>query len=211
MGEVPKVATPLDMAAVRARLRTRYGNLGGDLLAALIAVETSQGKRCFNWNVGNLSAGGFRTSGQEYFVSQSYWRPEWFNDASHRLHDAMLAGKVPSAFQAFGSLEDGMQAFERLLAQKGYEPLIRAANVGDVAAFVQALHETGYSKDYGPQHIPTFRSILQSWGVQTLQGSSQQGQGSSVVGWMVVGLTVALTVGVFWGTIRKRSRGNLSR
>ena len=129
-------------------------------------VETANGKGIKNYNFGNLSAGGIY-NGVEKIVYPTYWRPPWYADPSNPIYDRMQNGLAPSAFQAYGSPSEGMAAYVRLLKSRGYEPLVSAAAANDATTFVTALHDTGYSRDYGPGHVPTFELI-----VQRIRGSS---------------------------------------
>jgi hypothetical protein len=124
------------------------------LLLALIWVETARGTGCFNWNVGNITASDAWAGGA--------WRPPWFAPSTDphlaELHARMLAGQAPSAFRAYDSLPEGFADFARVL-QHTFPTVLAAARTGDAAAFVSALHDSGYSRDYTARHIATFRDL----------------------------------------------------
>lgn len=150
---VPTVTTPISAEQARAALLAVMPGTDGDtatLLLALIWIETANG-HLQNFNPGNITASD-RWEG-------AAWRPPWFLvDASSqpimvRLHEAMLRGKAPSAFRAYGSLLEGFQDFARVL-KSTFPTVIAAAGTGDAAKFVAALHDSGYSHDYTPAAVP---------------------------------------------------------
>src|SRR5512138_508504 len=164
MSEVPRTKTPLSPSARAAPMESAinaYPTLvpARDYIVALARVETGNGASLIANNFGNLSAGGF-SKGVEKLYSGDYWRPPWFADSTNALHKKMLDGQAPSAFRAYGSASAGVRAYLGLLASAHYQPLIVAAWRDDVDQWVQQLHDTGYSRDYGPKHVPTFRGIL---------------------------------------------------
>jgi hypothetical protein len=214
MGEVPATNTPASSDEIRMALDLAWPELSPrarDYFHGLVLVETGNGKALKQWNVGNLSAGGFY-SGSEKLVYPTYWRPPWFSGTGE-LHDRMIAGKAPSAFRAYSSLEQGVSAYVGLLRSRQYQALVVAADLDDVSGFVQALHDSGYSSDYGPKHVPTFSSIIRDirgtyathMQVATPQSSHL---GASTV--LMVGGVLLLTGAVFWGKIKPRN-GSLSR
>lgn len=164
MLEVPRTPTPLPFDRLRPLIEAAFRALGRELsgveavnLTALVAVETSRGKAIQNGNVGNYSA------------SRSYpgrvWRPPWFADEKHPLHRPMLEGKVPEAFRAYDSNEEGALAFAKLLLSTSYAPLMRAAASPDADAFRVALSER-YSPDYANSRTTeTFRQLQRELGL----------------------------------------------
>lgn len=210
MPEVPRRTTPVSLAAlweaVKADGRVRgWGPTETVLHAALAAVETRQGQSIQNNSPGNVSAGGYYNGTERITWGGDYWRPGWFSDASMPLHTSMLLGQAPSAFRAYNALNDGMRDWSGLLMKTGYAPLRQAAQSGDVDRYVQALHDTGYSKDYSvASHGGTFRSIvksLQSVGAPALETSGDAGASM----WpLVVGLGVAGLAGgwLLWRVFR---------
>jgi hypothetical protein len=199
MPEVPRRNTPVSLAAlyeaVKADGRVRgWGPTETALHAALAAVETAKGSRIQNHSPGNVSAAGYYNGKEKVLWGGDYWRPPWFKDEADPLHGKMLAGQAPSAFRAYSALNEGMRDWSALLMKSGYASLRQAAQSGDVDRYVQALHDTGYSKDYSVKdHGPTFRAI-----VKELQGVGAQpaiatGGGSA---WpLVVGLGLAGVAG----------------
>ena len=160
MIEVPRKTTPVDLSALAAALTRQldpYDPTLATSLLALIAVETARGSKMNNWNVGNLSASGS--------YQGEVWRPSWYvvtESSSQRdldLHAKMLAGQAPSAFRSYVSLNEGLADYLRLLQTSRYQHLWRAMAQGDDASIVAELKASGYSPDYGPAHVATFRSL----------------------------------------------------
>lgn len=150
---VPAVTTPITAEQARVALVAAMPGIDGDtgtLLLALIWIETANG-HLQNWNPGNITASD-KWPG-------AAWRPPWFTvDASSppimvHLHELMLRGKAPSAFRAYDSLLEGFLDFARVLRSM-FPSVLAAAATGDAAKFVTALHDSGYSKDYSPAHVP---------------------------------------------------------
>lgn len=164
MQEVPRTPTPVPFARLRPLIEAAFRALGRELtgveavnLTALVAVETARGKAVQNGNLGNISAGA-KYPGR-------VWRPPWFADAKHPLHQPMLDGKVPVAFRAYDSSEDGALDFAKLLLSTSYAPLMRAAASSDANAFRVALSER-YSPDYANSRATeTFRQLQRELGL----------------------------------------------
>jgi len=160
---VPRVRTPETLASICAALVSAYqrtfgkalGRTLGELLAAQIWLETARGQSIQNHSPGNVSAGASWPG--------KAWRPTWFDepapDASERikhLHAEMLAGRAPSAFRAFDSLDDGMADYLRTL--KRNFPQILAA--GSPEQLAQAIWDSRYTRDLTPaQSAPSLRSL----------------------------------------------------
>lgn len=149
---VPAVRTALTSTQARDALLAAMPALDREtaaLLLSLVWVETGAGS-LMNFNAGNISAG------------PSYpglaWRPPWFSDVTHPQHQRMLDGKAPSAFRAYSSAPEGFADFARQL-RGTFGSVLAAGATGDPAAFVQALHDSGYSRDYNAAHIPTFAKL----------------------------------------------------
>jgi len=157
---VPTVVTPINAEQARVHLVASMPGIDrdtGTLLLALIWIETAGG-HLQNCNAGNITAGD-RWPGNA-------WRPPWFTvDASTppklvALHEAMLHGKAPSAFRAYDNMLAGFQDFVRTL-QRQFPSVLEAAKSGDAAAFVRALHDSGYSHEYTPAHVPNMVHLQQ--------------------------------------------------
>lgn len=157
---VPAVTTPVSAEQARVHLVAAMPGIDrdtGTLLLALIWIETAGG-HLQNFNAGNITANDRWPGGA--------WRPPWFVvDANsppimQHLHEAMLHGKAPSAFRAYGSMLEGFQDFVRVL-QRQFASVLEAAKSGDAAAFVRALHDSGYSHDYTPAHVPNMIHLQQ--------------------------------------------------
>lgn len=162
---VPAVATPITAEQARVALVAAMPGIDretGSLLLALVWIETARG-HLMNWNAGNITAGP-KWEG-------AAWRPPWFelNEASTpklvELHERMLHGTAPSAFRAYGSLLEGFQDFARVLRSQ-FASVLTAAGTGDARTFVQALHDSGYSRDYSPAHVPNMTALQAELGQQ---------------------------------------------
>lgn len=160
MAELPRTPTPATMPQIRAALRRSMPEISErtlDYLTAHVAIENGNGRAIVQHNVGNLIA--------TRLESQDYWRPTWFAepgpDASptiRRLHAEMLEGRQPSAFRAFGSLEEGLAHFVELVRRERYRPLLEATTP---EAYVAAWHSTGYTPDLDePSTLRTFRQLI---------------------------------------------------
>jgi hypothetical protein len=155
---VPAVVTPITAEEARVALVAAMPGIDretGTLLLALVWIETARG-HLMNFNAGNITASDKWTG--------NAWRPPWFElstaNTPHllELHEKMLHGQAPSAFRAYGSLLEGFQDFARVL-QHQFKSVLEAAKTGDARAFVTALHDSGYSRDYSPAHVPSFASL----------------------------------------------------
>lgn len=147
------------------------------LLLAQLWTETRQGKP-IQWNIANLSAGGIVNGMEVIQWTGAVWRPPWFDQAEidqiqdaklraerQAQHAQMLAGQIPSAFKAFGSIEEGLGAYLDLIFKPIYHSLLVAAATGDPLAFAQAIKEH-YNPD--PRYDPvatshTFASLVQAF------------------------------------------------
>jgi hypothetical protein len=132
------------------------------LLLSLAMVETARGKQVRENNPGNLMARFFAAGDpkERSVWSGDYWRPSWWFD--HSRDDSMHAGKVPSAFRSYPTALDGWRDYVRLLFSTKKKPIIAAASLGDIPAFVAALGDL-YSPDYKPEHVKTFRSLYDEY------------------------------------------------
>lgn len=149
---MPATRTPVTAERARDALLSVLPGLSrqaATLLLALVWVETGRGN-VINNNPGNFSAGA-SWSGEA-------WRPPWYLDTSHPQHARMLAGQAPSAFRSYPTLAAGFEDFAVGLVRT-FPTVLAAAATGDPAAFVRALHDSGYSRDYTAAHIGTFSAL----------------------------------------------------
>ena len=152
---VPKTPTTLSDRQIARDiydgLKARGGPMQPDLLASLSmlsGIETAHGSAQNNHNYGNFHAA------DNY--SGNAFRPSWYtvtdqsSDQMKALHTRMLSGDAPKAFRAYASPGDGVSDFLHVLldSDERYPPLIEAMKGGDPDEFIQALHDTGYSRDY---------------------------------------------------------------
>lgn len=153
---VPAVVTPISAEHARDALAAAMPGIdreSASLLLSLIWVETARG-HMMNWNAGNITASAAWAG--------DAWRPPWFAPSEDprlaALHERMLAGTAPSAFRAYNSATEGFADFAHVL-QRQFASVLEAARSGNPAAFVQALHDSGYSRDYTLAHVPTFAQL----------------------------------------------------
>lgn len=143
-------------------------------LQAQIAIETANGRGMQNFNVGNLIVSSSQQNGPALF-----WRPSWFRideNSSARdleLHQLMLDGREPSAFRAYGSLEEGIEAYVRRVRER-FPTLLQAR---DARTFVTQWKASGYTPRLNVE--ATLRNFRQ---LARCSGSS-----SSIGLWLVVG------------------------
>lgn len=157
---VPAASTPLSADRAAAALAVAMPGIDREsaaLLLALFRVET--GGSPMNNSPGNVTASP-RWEGDA-------WRPPWYappfaTPKLAALHERMLKGEAPSAFRAYATPAAGFADWDRVL-RANFPSVLAAAKTGDPAAFVLALHNSGYSKDYTAAHIPTFVSLREKF------------------------------------------------
>lgn len=210
---VPAVPTPITAEQARVALVAAMPGIDretGALLLALIWIETARGN-LKNFNAGNISAGPQWPG--------NAWRPPWFDLATAAisprlldLHDRMLHGTAPSAFRAYDSLLAGFQDFVHVL-KAVFPTVLTAARTGDARTFVQALHDSGYSKDYSPAHVPGMTALQAELG-QQFAGFPSAAQVSNAGPSFLANITIELGVAVLAGVIisahndrKRRARG----
>lgn len=188
---VPQASTPLSAEHKRDALVAALPGIDREsaaLLLALVQVET--GGVPMNNNAGNISASP-KWEGDA-------WRPPWFepgnpNPKLAALHERMLKGEAPSAFRSYPTAAAGFADFARVL-RLTFPTVLAAAKTGDPAAFVMALHDSGYSRDYSPAHIPTFVSLREKFAplvVHLPAGAAGAGAGVVALGLFALGLYFA--------------------
>jgi hypothetical protein len=160
MAIVDPVLTPMSRDELRAGIAQSaptWTSNQVEMFTALALIETAQGKKVIQYNIGNIAAGGYVAGVEKLWTTANIWRPAWYEDTASPLHATMLAGKAPSAFRAYHDKQEGINAFVATLQSKRYDALREAAKAGDVAAFVRELK--AYSPDYGPKHVTSFESL----------------------------------------------------
>jgi len=196
---VTAVTTPISAEHARDALLAAMPGIDREsaaLLLSLIWVETGHGV-LMNWNPGNITA-GLSWEGLA-------WRPPWFSTPGP-LHDRMLAGTAPSAFRAYTSAPDGFRDFVGVL-QRQFKSVLEAASSGNPALFVQALHDSGYSRDYTLAHVPTFAALREQFAPLVVHlPESVAGAGGALEG-------LALAAAIFFGAraLLKRKRNHHRR
>jgi hypothetical protein len=156
-------------------------------LLAQVAIETGNGRGMQNFNVGNLIVSSSQQSGPALF-----WRPPWFTideNSSERerdLHQLMLDGREPSAFRAYGSLEEGIAAYVARLRER-FPTLLQAR---DARTFVTQWKASGYTPRLNVEAtLRTFRQLA----------PCSRSSGGSFFFW-----ALALGGGALWLTTRRK-------
>lgn len=104
-----------------------------ELMLSQILMETANGTKIRNENVGNITA----IEDQDYYV---------------------LSEANPLHFRSFDSLADGMAAFVHEIRRRS--SMIQAGNAGDARAYVQAIRDTNYTPDID---VDSTTSTLQTY------------------------------------------------
>lgn len=152
MQVVARINTPLGRESTALAVQRAWFDVLGmapeqnalALVLALVWIETGAGDSCFNWNLGNI------TAGESY--GGDAWRPPWFepgddaNARTLRLHELMLKGQAPRAFRAYASLDAGAHDL-MLRLEHDFPEVLDAAASADPDTFREALAEK-YSHDY---------------------------------------------------------------
>lgn len=148
MAVVPRAATPLSEGDSIRFFLQRYLHAFGRLptrrkaagLMTLLWHETGRGRSIIQHNWGNLAAPATSLS------MVDYWEPEWVDDdliaelpegARKRRLENLRAqaenGQAPVAFRAFGSHEEGADAWLALLQRDHLRHILSAASRGPKA------------------------------------------------------------------------------
>jgi hypothetical protein len=209
MQVVPAVPTPITAEQARVALVAAMPGIDretGALLLALVWIETARG-HLMNFNAGNITA-------SDKWPGNA-WRPPWFelSDAASsphllELHEKMLHGKAPSAFRAYGSQLEGFEDFARVLKAQ-FPSVLAAAATGDARAFVQALHDSGYSRDYSPAHVPNMTSLQAELGQQFAgfpSAAQVSNAGPHLLASAAFDIGIAVVAGVILSTYNDRKR-----
>jgi len=206
---VPATPTPITAEQARVALVAVMPGIdreSGALLLALVWMETARG-HLLNWNAGNITAGAKWTG--------AAWRPPWFELADAQaspklleLHERMLHGQAPSAFRAYGSLLEGFQDFANVLRSQ-FQSVLVAARTGDARAFVTALHDSGYSRDYSPAHVPGMTALQAELGQQFAgfpSAAQVQNAGPSFLANITLDVGIAVVAGLIISAHNERKR-----
>lgn len=230
--EVERVKTPLgemDAAVLVLALAPEFipgiGREGARLiLAHTWGLELNRGKGAFGRNIGNIMAAGYPkvvkdcrnikgapAPGKEAFTKPNsywkgdYWRPPWFADRTHKLHAAMLAGCVPSAFRAYDSYKDSLSDYLRLAVSR--KLIAAGALSGHAFEFAKGVWDSGYCQD--PPCAPSvltesLKKLSHEFGEKNYFQSlpsvvSPESKGSTM---LLAALTLGITGAIFWGTVK---------
>lgn len=186
--------------AVRAALGRAYGVvLGGEApgralvwMLAQHCIETARGAAMWQWNVGNITAGKSWTG--------PVWRPSWYTvtEASSArdkyLNAEMKAGRAPSAFRAYASLDAGALDYMRLLASRFPSLLSAMQTSDDPLTVATAIQKSNYCPDCAPGATAnTLAKFAKEFGLQpAAPAPAESGSGAIAVALAVLALVIAL-------------------
>lgn len=216
MGEVPATVTPLAPSETAPAFVDAWGEvLGGEpsrreaeWLLAFMWNENARGKAIVQHNWGNLSSSG---------KSGDFWRPPWFDlerveqmsepkrSMYRRIHERMLRGEEPSAFQAFPDHATGAAAWLRLLKRLKGGVILRAAKKNSGVAMQDAIFKSGYCASPAcATNAASYRSLRNDIRAQGLfAGLRSSSSGGGGGGFVVLFGAAALLGGLYAWTARK--------
>lgn len=193
--EVPRSTTPVDEAAMRSIIEQVYPLVFGReptpgevaMYMAHLHLETGGYDRIIQHNPGNISAGGIYAGKEKFNSRRNYWRPPWFADDDHTLHQYMLDGKAPSAFRAYSNLGAGVQDYFAVLKKR--PAMVEAARAGDAGDFATAVRESGYTPDLNVGPVTDSLARLSKRYGGTVEGHTRtRPKGGPWLIWGAVGL-----------------------
>lgn len=157
--EVKRTATRFLAEDAESRISQAYTALTGDPPNALVGlytlclawIESGAGDKAYNWNVGGITC---YPDGKDPSWKGDWFRPSWWYEG---IPSEEVAGR-PTAFRSYSTSIDGWRDFVRTVLSR--PSLIYAANADDPDLFVRELVSTGYSPDYGPQHVTAVRNLI---------------------------------------------------
>lgn len=171
MGQVDVQQTPHSRAELGAALVSALGGKPkrslAELMLAQILMETADGTKIRNENVGNVTA----QSGQDYYVL----------GPGNLLH-----------FVAFDDLDAGMAAFVHEIKRR--KTMVDAGNAGNARAYVQAINDTNYTPGIDVDAITgTLQHYISQFRTDKLFDNLPSGSGFG----KVLGVVAAVGVGLF--------------
>jgi MYXO-CTERM domain-containing protein len=194
-GEVPATNTPIsagDTTALLARIAPEYfPGITKDAILAILShiwVETAGGKSLKQFNFGNVSAS------KQWTETKSFWRPPWYSDASNPIHERMLKGQAPNAFQAYDTFDSGLRDYLKTIQK--FAPQVMS---GDPYQYAQGVWDSYYCRDKNcsPEILgDTLGRLMASFGA-SITPRSTGGAGE----WLALGL---LGVGALFFSRRKK-------
>lgn len=166
MGEVNREHTPYERKAIADTVQDELGAMypgavTPDLAAMMTAqmfIETSNGRKLYNNNAGNLIRSNPSSK------SPGYWfRPTWWIDTSSKLYARAHANPptAPQAFRAYQTLNEGVQDYLKLLGTPRYEGLIAAAREGNPSAYGDAIKSSGYAPDWAQANTNNLTALFE--------------------------------------------------
>lgn len=170
MAEVPATVTPLAASETAPAFLSAWAQVVGgaptrteaEWLLALLWNENARGRAIVQFNWGNLSSSG---------RSGNFWRPPWFDPAVveamdepkrslyRGIHERMLDGQEPSAFQAFADHASGARAWVSAL-KRNFPSILRAAKRNSAVAMQDAIFQSHYCTSPGCKtNAASYRSL----------------------------------------------------
>lgn len=171
MGEVPATRTPLAPSETAPAFLTAWGQVfGGSLpsrsqaewLLALLWNENARGNAIIQHNWGNLSSSG---------RSGDFWRPPWFDLAKveqmsepkrslyRSIHERMLKGQEPSAFQANSNHNIGAIVWVQELRDR-FPSILEASLQNSAVAMQDAIFHSHYCTSPSCEtNAPSYQSL----------------------------------------------------
>jgi hypothetical protein len=194
-------------AAARAVLDRPLKPHEGLALMTIAAIETTHGRDIINHNWGNVST----TPGDQ----RGWWEPPWMSDAAivgapdeaarsrlMRLRKLANEGKVPKAFRAYATHEDGAADFVKTINSESHRRILTAARSGPVAVWraVSKPHpDTGRAYCPDCDNDASKKTYQQVWASLAPSFLGKSGSGGSVALWIEIGAAIllpAITLGL---------------
>ena len=179
--EVPKTNTPVSDAQMSQAIINVWQRLFGTapskeqvyMIMAQNSLETGPNRSSMhNYNVGNIIAGN---SGHDYFLGGDWM----YADKAETQKK-----KIVQHFRAYGSLEEGVEDYLKLLSQsKRYASAWQHIIHPDIKAYSEALHDAGYYGEKAEKYTAGLQARFNAFnkGNSYAQGLSGEAPPSSMV------------------------------
>jgi hypothetical protein len=192
----PQITTPEPHAVAPAYfdelLRLTNGTPSHKAVAVLLgqyALETGNGKSCYNWNLGNIKAGteydGLYTCirlNERLKQADGSYAYVWFSpEGEERPKGNVIKsydvppGHPQTRMRAHETLADGVRAKLEFLSKPHWRPALEVALTGDAAAYVTKVRALGYfTAELGPYQRAVV-SLAAKW-LPVVQGATSAPQ-----------------------------------
>lgn len=206
MSQVPAATTPASALTAASSLLKALRAVGLDmsrqgarLMLAQLWFETGRGEKLRANSPGNLMARMFKGGKEVSVWDGDYWRPEWFDDETHPTHALMLAGKEPSAFRAYPTLDAGIADYVKLISRKAV--LLDAFKSGSPSSVASAIVSSGYCPACPSSMSKTLSSLADGFKAQNFFNSLPDVPPRAGTGLLWAGVMGA-TAFIFFRTMR---------